>query len=296
MFGIRQYLKECSDHAQKSKVVAYITLVIAAFGVIQNILPLVNVDTSAFSRVPRLPVPWALTIFMAGFIAVVIIGGYHRAVAEQEKRDSDVKNLEADVTRLKEQLTDVPLLHFIEDGFYTDIRPLTSEDARGRQTSIGNLSCLHVKFRNDPKRSTTNSIARGILAEIVFLDARTDAVICSALGRWGDTLQPPQLPPHLTPADTLTTVDFAIGQERELDIAYKYPDEQECYAMSNDTYGRPDWRYERLRTSCNEIMVRVRLRGVGVDASWTLLFENPNRGELRPVSWTTGTIQKIPGK
>jgi hypothetical protein len=145
MLGLRQYLKECSDHAQKSKVVVYILSAIAAFGFIQNILPLVNVDTSVFSRVPRLPVPWALTIFMAGFITVVIVGGYHRAVAEQEKRDHDVK-------RLEDQLTDVPDLCLVFDGFYKDVRTLSSADARGRFTPIGELSCLHVKFKNDPSR------------------------------------------------------------------------------------------------------------------------------------------------
>ena len=276
MLGLRQYLKECSDHAQKSKVVVYILSAIAAFGFIQNILPLVNVDTSVFSRVPRLPVPWALTIFMAGFITVVIVGGYHRAVAEQEKRDHDVK-------RLEDQLTDVPDLCLVFDGFYKDVRTLSSADARGRFTPIGELSCLHVKFKNDPKRSITNSIARDILAEIVFSDAAAEGVICRVRGRWGDTLEPSRLPQHLTPEDALATVDFAIGQIRELDIAYKYQDEPECYAMSNDTYGRPDWRYEKQKMPFNEIKARVRLRGVGVDVSWDFWFENPKKGELRPI-------------
>jgi hypothetical protein len=278
MYNWRQYLKECSDHAQNSRVIAYISLAIAAFGFIQNVLPLVNVDTSPLSRIPRLPVPWALTIFMAGSAALVIVGGYHRAVAEQTKRDDDVR-------KLKEQLTDIPRLHVVEGGFYKDVRTLSSEDARGRFTPLGELSCLHVKFMNDPKRSTGMSIARQVLAEIVFTDAKTEGEICRVRGRWGDTLEPSRLPQHLTPEDALATVDFAIGQIRELDIAYKYPDEQECYAMSNDTYGRPDWRYEKQKTLCNEIKARVRLRGVGVDASWEFRFENPNRGALRPIKY-----------
>lgn len=279
MLGLRQYLKECSDHAQNSRVIAYISLAIAAFGFIQNILPLVNVDTSSLSGVPRLPVPWALTIFMAGFITVVVVGGYHRAVAEQTKRDNDVR-------RLQEQVTDVPRLHVVDGGFYNDVRllqKLINDASFGKQVGMAELSCLHVKFKNDPKRSTVNSIARNILAEMAFYDAVSESLICSVRGRWGDTPEPPRLLPHQTTADALATVNFEIGQERELDIAFKYPDERECFAMSNETYGTADWRYPKQEISCNQLKVRVRLRGVGVDASWEFWFENPNRGELRPM-------------
>jgi len=62
--------------------------------------------------------------------------------------------------------------------------------------------------------------------------------------------------------------------------------------MSNETYGTADWKYPKQKILCNEIMVHVRLRGVGVDAIWTLWFENPNRGELKPIGWTEGTIRK----
>jgi hypothetical protein len=164
-----------------------------------------------------------------------------------------------------------------------DDRPLIEQIGPVVRT-VAQLSCLHVKFKNDPELSTESSTAKNILAELEFFDD-SGHPLCSLLGRWGDTPQPPHLPQGQTPAQTLAMVDFGIGQERELDIAFKYQDEPDCFGMSNETYAYRDWRHPKQRLCPENIRVRVRLRGIGVDNAWDFWFQNPKSTGLQKVKY-----------
>jgi hypothetical protein len=100
----------------------------------------------------------------------------------------------------------------------------------------------------------------------------------------GDTAQPPQLPPGQSPAQVLAMIDFGIGQERELDIAFKYQDEAECFGMSNETYQYKDWKHQQKLVQEN-IKARVRLRGVNVDSTWDFWFQNPKSAGLQKLKF-----------
>ena len=77
---------------------------------------------------------------------------------------------------------------------------------------------------------------------------------------------------------TLLPADFPIGLRRELNLAFKYPADQECYGFNNETYNLPDWRDPRRCLTGEEFIVEVRLRGPYVDRQWAFEFSNPGAG------------------
>jgi hypothetical protein len=102
------------------------------------------------------------------------------------------------------------------------------------------------------------------LGRLFFLDAR-----------WGDTDQPQ--PGQMTIA--LLSVDFKVGQTRELDIAIKFPEDADCHGMNNDSYGHPDMKDPRWRLTGTDFWAIVRLRGPYVDKRWRFDFRNPGVGQ-----------------
>jgi hypothetical protein len=193
------------------------------------------------------------------------------------------KVLQSRVEQLEKRVMDVPSLRVVQHGFYTDIRPLV-EQVGPVFRPLAQLSCLHVKFKNDPQLATDGSIARNVLAELEFFD-ESGHLLCAFLGRWGDMPQPPHLPQGQSPAQTLAMADFGIGQERELDIAFKYQDESDCFGMSNETYSYRDWRHPKQRLVSEDVKVRIRLRGIGADSSWDFWFHNPKSGSLQRIKY-----------
>jgi hypothetical protein len=225
----------------------------------------------------HLPTNWqAWLIGLLGIALLLILeGSYRRSVAVESEHKSEVRHL-------SDKVTDVPLLRVAEDGFCHDLRPLVNTDNYGNKNILATLSCIHVKFKNDPKKTTPNSRAK-VLAEMEFYDANSGAFLCQMYGRWGDSTQPPHLAPGQTVSDNLAAVDFEIGQERELNIAFKYQQESDCFGMSNKTYEVYGWRHPKQGIPCEHVRVRVRLRGVGVNSSWDFWFQNPKTGQLQPI-------------
>ena len=76
-----QYLQECSEHSKKVALVGWAALVLSALGLVQNLLSLGGVNLP----LPRVPLPWVLTIFLVGVLIVVLAGGYQRSVAEGDR-------------------------------------------------------------------------------------------------------------------------------------------------------------------------------------------------------------------
>jgi hypothetical protein len=265
----RQHLERCWEHAQHHWVIGVFLFFVLLYGLYTDYGPFVELPEF---HLKKLPLPWALVIVCVGLFFIVLEGGYRLQRAEKERWS---KELEA----VKEKLNDVPNIDVLQHGFYVDSRPLVEQVGSVYRT-IANLSCLHVKFKNDPKQATPNSVARNIRAELEFFDSAGNA-LCRFQGRWGDTIQPPYLPQGQSPAQVLVTANFEIGQDRELDIAFKYPDETDCFGMSNETYAYRDWRHPQQKIAARNIRVRVRLRGVGVDSSWDFWFDNPQFGDLK---------------
>ena len=153
--------------------------------------------------------------------------------------------------KLEQRFAGLPKLKLAPVGFYGDMRTLriTEGTIQGNFARISQrpISSLHCRFTNDPEVSTPESIAQNITPTVEFHDAN-NRVLFVLDGRWGDTDQPK---PGRTTIDLLS-VDFQIGQTREVDIAFKHPEEAESHGLNNDSYGgtlRPRfWR--RARAFC----------------------------------------------
>ena len=81
-------------------------------------------------------------------------------------------------------------------------------------------------------------------------------------------------------------MDFPIGASRELNLAIKYPEDSDCYAVNNQSYSSPNLRNPNQRLRGADFIARVRLRGPYVDRSWKFEFKNPGAGHgLKVGQW-----------
>jgi hypothetical protein len=121
----------------------------------------------------------------------------------------------------EQRFAGLPKLRLAPGGFYADMRTLRIKDAV-QGSFVGPIElpifCIHCRFINDPEVATPESVAQKITSTIEFRDA-INRVLFTIDGRWGDTDQPQ--PGQAT--IELLSVDFQIGQTREVDIAFKYP-------------------------------------------------------------------------
>jgi len=145
------------------------------------------------------------------------------------------------------------------------------------------FSALILRVENDPLVPTADSVARQVTARISF--CRVDGTkLFDFDGRWSDTIQPSRLP-LLEPTIELNTVDIAIGVRRELDLVLKYDAETDCFGVNNKSYRFPWARNPEWELGAGEYLIRVRLRGIGVDQPFLLRFRNPEGTEpLEPIS------------
>jgi hypothetical protein len=87
-------------------------------------------------------------------------------------------------------------------------------------------------LKNDPVHPAEQAIARAVIAQLTYADTTAQSLF-EFNGRWGDTEQPTR---PGQPIVQLEPADFQIGTQRELDLAFKYLEDAECYAISNETY------------------------------------------------------------
>jgi len=276
-----RYIETCWRHAKYHWAAVVIVSLAAVYDFLIGVGIILKLpDWLRPDKWPKIPLAWFCVVALCGAVFVLLEGGLRNQRSLRDKHATEIDTL-------KDKLSDTPRIVAGDEWFYSDMRPLvlTAISSTGERVSIphGDISCLHVRFKNDPKKQTENSIARNITAEIKFYDTSSHSLLCEVTGRWEDTPQPPELPPHESKPDRLATVNFQIGQRRELDIAFKHLTDSECYAISNDVYRYPDWRMPTQKLDARQIKARVTLRGVGVHSSWDLWFENPASGELKRI-------------
>jgi hypothetical protein len=180
--------------------------------------------------------------------------------------------------RLEQRFAGLPKLELTAGGFYADMRTLRIREGTDQGTFVRMIqrpiSCIHCRFINDPNVSTPEAVAQNITATLEFRNT-ADQPLFTLDGRWGDTDQPQ---PGQATIDLLS-VDFQIGQTREVDIAFKHPQEAESHGLNNDSYGRPDWKDPRWRLDGEDFSVVIRLRGPYVDKKWRCYFRNVGVGQ-----------------
>ena len=137
------------------------------------------------------------------------------------------------------------------------------------------LRLFGSRFVNDPPHPYPNAIAKEIVAKIRFF--RAESLLLEIDGRWADSDQPSLRDIRQSRNDLLRT-QFAIGEEHDLDIAFRDPVTGTCFAWNNDNYNYPDMRKPEHRMDGDLFRVEVRLRGPWVDESFTFQFRNASGG------------------
>lgn len=143
-------------------MIGFAALFIAAFGIVQNALPLVDVDLS-WLKIPKIPLPWALAIFLLGLIIVALEGGYRRSLALEETHESEVDKAK---NQLAEALDNSNPKLKGEFGWLV-AGSVTSD--LGKETSdkdVGVLAAFTISNGGAP------SIAKGWELDVQLLDGR----------------------------------------------------------------------------------------------------------------------------
>jgi hypothetical protein len=160
---------------------------------------------------------------------------------------------------------------------------VTTDPAAFEQRQLP-FSCLALRVMNEPISPTPDSEARNVGIRLRFFDHQGNRLFSLNNGRWSDTAQPPHLQPNQTPIE-LTAVDICNGRERVVDLVLRYPTDEHCFAVNNDSYGYNLLRNPAWQMASGEYGVEVTLEGINVRQRWLLKFRNPEgTGPLIPLS------------
>jgi hypothetical protein len=202
-----------------------------------------------------------------------------------------------------EQIQGFPVIRIAPDGFHSDqfsFRCFVITQS-GQQVQVGdavNFYCLRLRLVNSPVTPGKDSVAQGVRATITFYTPDGNKLVTMD-GRWSDTPQHAERDRSKDFVTDILTVSIPIGQARNLDIVFKHPDEDECYAVNNDNFapGVADLRLPNRRLPKGMVIAKVRLQGVYIDCLIDLHFSNEGTGgSLKAVSscWTNNLREPTP--
>ncbi len=140
----------------------------------------------------------------------------------------------------------------------------------------------HVDVRNSHSSPGEGVEAKDAIGEVTFYDASDGEVLLGPLrGRWRESDPPPELSPYKT-HPTADAIDLAPNESipHELDVAMKYPEEEECFAYNNANYWTANWsKLPAHRLNAEEMRVRVAITGSNFKplVGWFVL-RNPGVG------------------
>jgi len=191
-----------------------------------------------------------LSIFVAlGSIGVVILTIPPEINKAQEdeinKLDNELSSFAPEI-----QATGLFAVHDVSIGHYLP-------DGRRVTSHVTNLAS--ALFVNKPRFPNQNNNAKNIRAEIDFLDENRTAVLVSIQGRWQG-----KEPSEINSGDKtiLESTNFPNnGAPRWLDLIMKYPEDEYCYAYSNDSYGQDYFQHPNHLIEAKRFFIHVRLLG-----------------------------------
>lgn len=135
---------------------------------------------------------------------------------------------------------------------------------------------VKVRFVNRPTKHAPTAIAQGVSAKIKFFDVG-GMLVLEMDGRWDNTDQPSLRHPTQSKRDLLLT-DFAIEEERNLDIAFLDPASGKFVALNNDNYNYQNFRKPEHVLMGSQFRAEMRLVGVHVDVTYSVEFAVVGRG------------------
>lgn len=235
------------------------------WGVASEIVALVVFLVGLWEHVNDRPVPGF--IFVGISVPLFWIGAY----AAWEKKRGEAETLRR---------------HTLEGPHIKAVRPGLT--AKLKDFRIGNAhksaSCLSIYFKNDPQFNSASAVANDLIATIDFYDANPPYEhLVEMHGRWADSAQPTSIQQS---SAEFRTAKLNIGETRELDIAFKYIEEPDCYAVNSENWLHVAYKDERKLLDRPEIMAKIRLTGANVDRTWTVKFRNRgNHHQLEPLEY-----------
>lgn len=134
---------------------------------------------------------------------------------------------------------------------------------------------LHLCLKND---SQVTAEKVGAAIKFSKIENRVlQSLIELEHGRWADGPYPS--PEH--PKSEINLTDFGPQQIRDLDIALKYPDDVDCYAVNNDNFvGVQELRIDMYRLKGTNVVADVKIQGANLKKNLLcrLSFRNPGKG------------------
>jgi len=135
-----------------------------------------------------------------------------------------------------------------------------------------------VRFINDPMVPAPSAVAKNVSAKVRF--SQEGQLLREVDGRWSESESPLERMAKGQPILDLIKMDFGIGDERNLDIAFKRTESEDAFIFCNDSYHfAPMFERPDFRLSPGTYEVTVRLRGSHVDTTFEWSFLNPGAGK-----------------
>jgi len=136
---------------------------------------------------------------------------------------------------------------------------------------------LRVRFVNTPDEAVPSAVAEAVAAKISYFREGENNPILSIDGRWADSDQPTPRERWQSYNDLLR-IKFDIGDEHNVDVAYRDSRTGECFAWNNDNYNYQDMTKPEHKLSGEVFRVQVRLVGARVDSTTEFRFSNSADG------------------
>lgn len=122
-------------------------------------------------------------------------------------------------------------------------------------------SFAFVRVVNNQSSPGVGVVATHALAYTTYYDADGSQLLGKIQGRWRESPHPSDLSPYQTHPNKHTIELAPNGQPHELDIAFKYPEEEDCYAYNDVNALYAQSKVDQFRFSAREIWVKVEVMG-----------------------------------
>ena len=132
-------------------------------------------------------------------------------------------------------------------------------DSNGMYVLSHITNVASVPFSNNPISHNRNNNAKNIRAEIEYLDENKTAVLASVQGRW-EGIEPGEI--NSADKSILESTNFPNNNARRvLNLIMKYPEDEYCYAYTNESYGHGYFLNPNQIIEAQRFFIQVRLRG-----------------------------------
>jgi hypothetical protein len=204
---------------------------------------------------------WLQISFVAAFVGEWL--AQHTELRSKERRIVELEN------RFKAQPRIIPVANPLRPDAFNII------DHNSGMVYAYDVACIRLRMINDPVFPGADSEATGVRASITFL--KPGGTEFTMDGRWADA---PQHGERLRSSDitTVMSVPFPVRQERSLDIAFKFRDDAECYAVNDSSFQWRDLRVPEFVLPVGRIIVSARFSGKFVDTTVNFDFVNEGVG------------------